>query len=96
MAHCHMPNHPDHSAELARLNRIAGQVEGLKKMIEDQRYCPDILTQLRATRSALHAIEANILERHMDGCVRDAVSMSPEEAEKKLAELKEIYRRFSA
>jgi DNA-binding FrmR family transcriptional regulator len=89
--------HPDYHAELARLNRIAGQVEGIKRMVEERRYCPDILTQIRAVRAALQAVEANILETHIDACVIDALKAGSKKSQaKKIAELKDIYRRFQA
>ena len=87
--------HPCHREELARLNRAAGQIEGIKKMVEDGRYCPDILTQLRATRSALKSIEANILERHLNHCVNDTLQNGSKKAQKqKIEEIKDIFRRF--
>jgi DNA-binding FrmR family transcriptional regulator len=88
-------NHPSHTAEIAKLNRIAGQVEGIKKMIEDHRYCPDILTQLKAVRSAVRTVEANILESHLQSCVADAmISGDKEETAAKIAELKELFKRY--
>lgn len=89
--------HPDHSGELHRLNRIAGQVEGIRKMIEENRYCPDILTQIKAVRSALRALEGSVLEAHLKSCVVDAFASTDEqEKQKKIAELKEIFKRFDA
>ena len=80
---------------LARINRIAGQVEGVKKMMEAQRYCPDILTQMRAIRAAMRALEANLLEAHLRRCVLDAFqSKEPEEKIQKIGEMTELYRRF--
>lgn len=88
--------HPDYSGELSRLNRIAGQVEGVKKMIQERRYCPDIITQLRAIRSAVNAIEANILDMHLDSCVTDVFQTGNEgDKKKKLEELKELYRKYN-
>ncbi len=88
--------HTDHSTEIPKLNRVSGQVEGVKKMIEKRMYCPDILTQLRAVRSAINSIEASILEAHLDACVTDAFkSGSKEQTAKKMNELKELYRRFN-
>ena len=63
-----------HSAEvqkslLHRLNRVEGQVRGIKKLIEKEAYCDDILHQLEASRSALRAIEMVLLESHMKHCV---------------------------
>lgn len=63
----------DHSSELRRLSRIKGQVEGVERMILDKRYCPEIVTQIKAIRSALRSLEANIIEGHMRHCVKDAI-----------------------
>jgi DNA-binding FrmR family transcriptional regulator len=54
-----------------RLNRIAGQVAGLQKMVDDDRYCVDILTQLAAVRSALDAVGVQLLIDHMQHCIAD-------------------------
>ena len=70
--YCNSNKHPDHSKEISRLNRISGQIEGVKKMIEERRYCPDILTQLRAVSSATKSLEASVLEAHLGSCVADA------------------------
>lgn len=64
----------DHSGELKRLSRIKGQVEGVARMIEDQRYCPDIVHQIKAVRSALRSVEISIIEGHMKHCVKAAVA----------------------
>ncbi len=66
--------HPSHESQLGRLNRIEGQVKGIKKMITDQRYCVDILTQLKAVKSAIHKVEQGILAAHIQGCLKNAVS----------------------
>lgn len=52
-----------------RLNRIAGQVEGLQRMVNDDRYCVDILTQVAAIRSALHSLSTLVLCEHIRGCI---------------------------
>jgi len=71
-------NHPDHSVVLSRLRKIKGQLEGIEQMIHDRRYCVDILTQLKASSSALRSIEGVILKRHLRGCVQDALFMKDE------------------
>jgi len=93
--HCEPHTHPDHSDELSRLNRIAGQVEGIKKMIEEKRYCPDIMIQLRAIQSATKSIESNILQRHLEACVRDTFSSSSagQEQEEKISELMRLFKK---
>lgn len=89
------PHCPSHTGELPRLNRISGQVEGIKKMIETNRYCPDILIQLKAIRSAIRAVESNILAAHLQSCVAQSFA-SVEERDKKIAELKTLFDRFEA
>ena len=84
-----------HDQELSKLNRIAGQVEGVRKMIADQRHCPDILIQLRAIRAAIRAVEANILETHLKSCVADSLAGGDMQgAQEKIEELKDIFKRF--
>ncbi len=84
---------PSHTANLPRLNRISGQLDGVKKMIEEGRYCPDILIQLKAIRSAIRAVESNILAVHLQHCVSQSFS-SEEEREQKIEELKTLFDRF--
>lgn len=92
---CNSNEHPDHSNEISRLNRISGQIEGVKKMIEERRYCPDILTQLRAVASATKSLEASILEAHIGSCVADAFkSDKVEEQKEKVSELVKLFKRF--
>ncbi len=67
-------NAHDHSAELKRLNRVKGQVEGVERMIIDRRYCPEIVQQIKAARSALKSLEATIIESHMRHCVKEAIA----------------------
>ncbi len=64
--------HPDHSLEMPRLKRVIGQMEGIERMIEERRYCPDILQQLRAAQSAIKALELQILKTHLSSCIRTA------------------------
>lgn len=90
---CH--KHPSHKQDLPRLNRISGQIEGIKRMIEDNRYCGDILTQLRAARAALRNVELHILDRHLSTCVTEAFLGDNQEAKKqKVDEIRELIKRF--
>lgn len=57
-----------------RLNRIEGQVRGIARMVEEDRYCIDILTQLQAVRAALSRVESEVLKDHMDHCVIGAIA----------------------
>lgn len=65
--------HPDHSTHVKRLNRVRGQLDGIEKMIDERRYCPDIIFQIRAAEKALKAMEAEIMKTHIHGCVKTAI-----------------------
>ncbi len=81
---------------LKRLARIEGQVRGIAKMIEDDRYCIDILTQLGAVDTALEAVALKVLEEHVQHCVAGALaSGDPAQANEKTAELLEAVKRFA-
>lgn len=69
-----------------RLRRIEGQVRGIAKMIEEDKYCIDILTQISAASSALRSVALNLLDEHMDHCVHSAIALDDNDAETKLAE----------
>ena len=69
-----------------RLRRIEGQVRGIAKMIDEDKYCIDILTQVSAVNSALQSVALGLLEEHLNHCVTNAVSAGGEEADAKLAE----------
>lgn len=97
MKHC-TESHPSHKKQISRLNRIAGQVEGVRGMFESQRYCPEILTQLRAIRSAVRSLEANVLQTHLSSCIAETFSSkkaSKCEKEQKIVELIEIFKRYN-
>lgn len=87
--------HPSHHEQISHLNRIGGQIEGIKKMIEERRYCPEILTQLRAIRSAIKSIELRILNTHLSSCVTEVCcSQDRTEQRKKIEEIQELIKRF--
>jgi DNA-binding FrmR family transcriptional regulator len=69
-----------------RLRRIEGQVRGIAKMIEDDKYCIDILTQISAANSALQSVALGLLEEHLNHCVSKAIAVGGDEADAKLAE----------
>jgi CsoR family transcriptional regulator, copper-sensing transcriptional repressor len=69
-----------------RLRRIEGQVRGIAKMIEDDKYCIDILTQISAASSALGSVALNLLDEHLAHCVSQALAEGGGEADAKLAE----------
>jgi DNA-binding FrmR family transcriptional regulator len=79
-----------------RLKRIEGQVGGLLRMVEEQRYCVDILIQINAVRAALHRVEAEILRDHVSHCVADAfASGDPIDQRHKVEELVETIGRMT-
>jgi DNA-binding FrmR family transcriptional regulator len=79
---------------LNRLRRIEGQVRGVARMIEEDRYCIDVLTQLRAVRAALGRVESELLKGHLDHCIESAiVSGDQAEQRKKASELIELLDR---
>jgi DNA-binding FrmR family transcriptional regulator len=76
------------SACLKRLSRIEGQVRGLSRMVEDNRYCIDIVTQVAAVRAALKKVEEEVLRDHVAHCVEHAIrSGDPEQQREKVSEL---------
>lgn len=86
---------PRHADCLSRLARIEGQVRGIARMIEQERYCIDILTQFKAIKSALNKVETEILKDHADHCVAEAIkSGSAKEQRAKFNELVELFERY--
>ncbi|MCP2018149.1 MAG: metal-sensitive transcriptional regulator [Erythrobacter sp.] len=80
------------TAKINRLNRIAGQVRGLAQMIEDDRYCMDILHQLQAVKSALAKVETQILKDHAACCVAEAIASGDEaDQREKFEELVDLF-----
>ena len=78
----------------ARLSRIEGQVRGIARMIEDDRYCIDVLTQLRAVRAALRRVEDEVLNDHVAHCVEGAIASGDgAEQRRKVQELLEVLTR---
>jgi len=82
-----MPGYADNKAAvLKRLRRIEGQVRGLQRMVEDDSYCIDVLTQVSAATKALQAVALELLDDHLAHCVRQAMTDGGGEADAKLAE----------
>lgn len=84
-----------HKDELSRLKKIEGQIRGVQKMIEEQRYCIDILVQLSSIQGAIKRVEENILERHLQGCVSTSFNQgTKDDKSKKISEVIDILRKF--
>ena len=84
----------DKGALRTRLRRIEGQVRGLQRMIDDDAYCIDVLTQISAATRALQGLALELLDSHLDHCVRDAIVTGGADAEAKLREANEAIRRL--
>ncbi|MDZ7789869.1 MAG: metal-sensitive transcriptional regulator [Xanthomonadales bacterium] len=90
-----MDRHPSHRDQLRRLNRARGQVDGVAKMINEDRYCVDILTQLRAARSALRAVEDGVLRTHVQHCIQDELAQGhTEKPNERIDELIDVLTRY--
>ena len=89
-----MTEHPSHAGQLARLNRAAGQIEGIKRMIGEGQYCVDILTQLRAVRSAIKTIELGVLETHMKSCLTKSCCEDEARRDTQLAEIMTLLKKY--
>jgi CsoR family transcriptional regulator, copper-sensing transcriptional repressor len=79
---------------LTRLRRIEGQARGLQRMVEDEKYCIDILTQVSAMTKALQSVALGLLEEHMSHCVVDAARAGGREADEKIREASEAIARL--
>lgn len=88
----HRP-HDEKTKILNRLKRIEGQVRGIQKMVDEDRYCVDILVQISAIESALHNVGLGITEKHMKHCVTDAVKSGDGDAS--IDELMAVLKQFS-
>ena len=80
-----------------RLKRIAGQVAGIQRMIDEDRYCVDVLLQVAAVRAALDGVGKLVLGQHVETCVADALASGKRrERDEKIAELLDVFGRFGA
>jgi DNA-binding FrmR family transcriptional regulator len=92
----HSSPHATHAGQLDRLRRIEGQVGGLVRMVEGERYCVDILTQIRAVRAALKRVEDAVVRTHVEHCVAEAARSGTEaERRTKVEELLDVLGRFA-
>lgn len=101
MAKCHGKKagikHSDHSKELKKIKTIKGQIVGIENMIESQRYCTDLITQVRAVRSSLLSVEASMLETHLNNCFTEALkSGKAPEIKKKIHEVVQLFRQSTS
>ncbi len=84
-----------HLEEIVRLRRIEGQIRGIQKMIEEKRYCIDILTQISSIVGAIMRVEENILQKHLRGCVHGSLKKgNREDRERKIEEVIQVLQKF--
>ena len=93
------PQHPEHvdpdvkDANLKRLRRIEGQIRGIHKMVEEDRYCPDIITQIASAQEALRGVGRQLLRNHLKHCATAAIKKGSKEADAAYDELLELVYR---
>jgi DNA-binding FrmR family transcriptional regulator len=88
------PGYAVHKTDhLDRLGKIEGQIRGISRMVADDRYCIDVLTQITAAARALQEVALGLVDDHVRGCVADAARTDPAQAEEKFAELNDTLRR---
>jgi CsoR family transcriptional regulator, copper-sensing transcriptional repressor len=80
---------------LKRLRRIEGQVRGLQKMVEEDRYCPDIITQIASVHEALRGVGRQLLRNHLKHCATSAIKKGPKDADRTYDELLELITSIS-
>jgi DNA-binding FrmR family transcriptional regulator len=88
--------YPSHEEQLERLNKIEGQIKGVKRMIEERRYCMDIVAQMKAVEAALRQVQLGVIEKHIHHCVGEAMqSKNPQHLEEKVEELVTVLGRMT-
>jgi DNA-binding FrmR family transcriptional regulator len=94
MGETHYGYHDRKESHLKRLRRIEGQMRGLQRMVEEDKYCIDILTQVSAATKALQSFSLELLEEHLEHCVVDAARRGGPEAQDKVREASEAIARL--
>ena len=94
MSDAHPGYHSEKASHLKRLRRIEGQVRGLQRMVEEDQYCIDILTQVSAATKALQSFSLELLEEHLSHCVVDAARKGGPEAQEKVREASDAIARL--
>ena len=90
-----MLDEPQQQALVTRLNRIEGQIRGIRRMVQEPRLCIEILQQLAAAEAALNRISLSVFRHHVESCVPNGVAQSEHEGKKRLTELVDIFDRFA-
>lgn len=85
----------DTASKLKRLRRIEGQVRGIARMLEEERYCIDVLTQIQAIKAALNKVEEQVLKDHAATCIEEAIESGDiEDQREKFSELVELFGKY--
>lgn len=84
-----MSKNPSHKSQTASLKRIEGQIRGIIKMVEDGKYCVDVLTQIKAAKGALVTVEGKILQKHIKSCIKHALK-NEDDVNVKITELLKV------
>ena len=87
-----MPTYPKHNKLLPRLRRIEGQIRGISRMVQERRYCIDVIQQLTAARRALDQVSMQVMGGHINTCVSEAIRRR--EGKQKIGELMQTINRF--
>ena len=87
-----MKQHPCHKEQIASLKRIEGQIRGIQKMIDDQKYCVDILNQIKAVKNSITTVEGKILKKHLNECIKESFSKK-ESCNEKIEEIVKLLKR---
>ena len=85
-------SHPCHKKQITSINRIEGQVRGIAKMIEEGKYCVDILNQIKAVRNSIATVEGKILKTHLQQCVKETLHKN-QDFDEKVDEIMRVLKR---
>ena len=84
--------HPCHKNQITSLRRIKGQIEGVERMIEDGKYCVDILNQIKATKNAISTVEGKVLRTHLQECIKESFN-GKGDSDNKIEEIVKLLKR---
>ena len=84
--------HPCHKKQISNLRRIKGQIEGIERMVNDGKYCIDILNQIKATKNAIISVEGKILKTHLEECIKESIDGGAQ-AQQKIDEIIKVLKR---
>ena len=84
--------HPNHSNQISNLKRIEGQIRGIQSMIDEGKYCVDILNQIKAVKNSITSVEGKILKSHLKACVKDSL-ISNDSFDDKVEEIIKMLKR---